>query len=57
VLWIAIGVPAAVTVALFVSLAVAAVLGQIGRQVTELLELEKWSSAQITIGSRTAADD
>ncbi len=54
--WIAIGVPVAMTLVLVVSLTVAAVLGQIGRQVTELLEFELWRSAPITI-RRTAARD
>jgi hypothetical protein len=55
-LWITIGVPGAVTLVLVVSLAAAAVLGQIGRQVTELLEFEMWTSAPITV-RRTAAGD
>jgi hypothetical protein len=43
--WIAVGAAAALGVSLLVGLAIAAVLGTIGREVGELVETESWSSA------------
>jgi hypothetical protein len=43
--WIAIGVGSLLVLSLFVGLAVAAVLGNIGRRVSELYETEDWVTA------------
>jgi hypothetical protein len=43
--WIAIGVGSLLVLSLFVGLAVAAVLGNIGRRVSELYETEGWATA------------
>jgi hypothetical protein len=43
--WIAIGVGSLLVLSLFVGLAVAAVLGDIGRRVSELYETEDWATA------------
>jgi hypothetical protein len=44
-MWIVIGLSSAVTLSVIAGLAVAAVLGAIGRSVSELLELEPRASA------------
>jgi hypothetical protein len=46
--WLAIGVTALIGVPLVVALAVGRVLGQISKEVTELLETEEWSGAPLT---------
>ena len=43
--WIAIGVGSFLVLSLFGGLAVAAVLGEIGRRVSELYETEDWATA------------
>jgi hypothetical protein len=43
--WIAIGVGSFLTLSLLVGLAVAAVLGNIGRRVSQLYETEDWATA------------
>lgn len=47
-LWILAGVAGFIVVSCGVGIALAAVLGQIGRQVSELLEAESWMSAPPT---------
>jgi hypothetical protein len=54
-MWILIGLAAAFTLSLITGLAVAAVLGAIGRSVSEPLEFEPWASAQLTRGEYPAA--
>jgi hypothetical protein len=59
-MWILIGLASAFTLSLITGLAVAAVLGAIGRSVSEPLEFEPWASAPLTRSeyqaSRPAAD-
>jgi hypothetical protein len=47
-LWVAVGVGAFLFLSAVVSLAVAAVLGRIAQETTELLEGEFWSTASLT---------
>jgi hypothetical protein len=47
-MWIVIGLATALTLSVIAGLAVAAVLGTIGRSVSELLDLEAWTSAPLT---------
>jgi len=51
-LWIISAIVGFILVSCAVGIVVAAVLGQIGRQVTELLELESWASTPLTPRSR-----
>jgi NhaP-type Na+/H+ or K+/H+ antiporter len=51
-LWILIAVAGSILFSCAVGIVVGAVLGQIGRQVTELLELESWSTTPLTPRSR-----
>jgi hypothetical protein len=46
-LWVIVGIAAFFFLSVAVSLAVAAVLGRIGEEVTELLETELWSTASL----------
>jgi hypothetical protein len=46
--WVLVGVAGAIGLATVVAFAVARILGQIARDVTELLEHEEWSSAPLT---------
>jgi hypothetical protein len=54
IVWVLVGVAVVATVPLVVGLAVAAALGQIGREITELLECEGWRSAPLTAGAPMA---
>lgn len=47
-LWVLVGAAAFVSLSVVVSLALAALLGRIARETTELLEGEFWSSASLT---------
>jgi uncharacterized membrane protein len=47
-LWIGVGLVGAITLSLLVGMAVGAVLGHIGRQVSDLLEHDSWASAPPT---------
>ena len=51
-LWIFSAIAGFILVSCAVGIVVAAVLGQIGRQVTELLELESWATTPLTPRSR-----
>ena len=51
-LWILSAIAGFMLVSCVVGIVVAAVLGQIGRQVTELLELESWATTALTPRSR-----
>jgi hypothetical protein len=51
-LWILSGVVGFMLISCAVGIVVAAVLGQIGRQVSDLLELESWASAPLTPRAR-----
>jgi hypothetical protein len=59
-MWIVIGLTTALTLSVITGLAVAAVLGVIGRSVSELLDFEPWESAPLTrdedSAARSAAD-
>jgi hypothetical protein len=55
VMWILIGLAAAFTLSFVTGLAVAAVLGAIGRSVSEPLEFEPWASAPLTRGEHQAS--
>ena len=60
-MWIAIGFTAALTLSVITGLAVAAVLGAIGRSISEVLDFEPWTSAPLTrdenpVTRRTAVD-
>lgn len=46
--WLAIGTTAFIGVPLVVALGLSRILGQISREVTELLEAEEWSGAPLT---------
>jgi hypothetical protein len=54
-LWILSAIAGFMVVSCAVGIVVAAVLGQIGRQVTELLELESWATTPLTPRSRYGA--
>jgi hypothetical protein len=54
--WIAIGVGSFLVLSLFVGLAVAAVLGDIGRRVSELYETEDWATAPPARALKDAAN-
>jgi NhaP-type Na+/H+ or K+/H+ antiporter len=51
-LWVLSAVAGFLLVSCGVGIVVGAILGQIGRQVTELLELESWASRPLTPRSR-----
>jgi hypothetical protein len=51
-LWIAIGLGAGLLVSVVVGLAVAAVLGAIGREISELYESETWTTLPPTRSAR-----
>ena len=46
--WLAVGIGAFGCITLVVGLAIARILGQISRDVTDLLESEMWSAAPLT---------
>jgi hypothetical protein len=46
--WVLIAVGAAIALSTIVGLALARILGRIGDEVAELLELEPWASASLT---------
>jgi hypothetical protein len=53
--WIVIGAGAVLGLSVLVGLAVGTVLGSISREVSELLEIEPWSSAPLTQEKTAAA--
>jgi hypothetical protein len=54
-MWIVIGLAAALTLSIGTGLAVAAVLGAIGRSLSEPLDLDPWASVPLTRGEAPAA--
>lgn len=53
--WIVIGASAVLGLSVLVGLAIGAILGSISREVSELLEIEPWSSAPLTQEKTAAA--
>jgi hypothetical protein len=47
-LWVIVGTSLLFALSVLVGLAIAAVLGRIGREISELLESDHWASAQLT---------
>jgi hypothetical protein len=56
-IWLLIGTGGAFAVSLVVSLAVAAILARIGREVSELIEFESWPSSSPTPSNEPATHD
>ncbi|MBA3735806.1 MAG: hypothetical protein H0W90_11535 [Actinobacteria bacterium] len=56
-LWVTVGLVAFLALPLLVSLVVARILGTIGRQVSELYEMEAWSSTPPTRALEDAGDE
>jgi hypothetical protein len=56
-IWILIGTSGVFAVSFVVSLAVAAVLARIGREVSELIEFEPWAPSSVTPAKEAAIDD
>jgi phosphate/sulfate permease len=52
--WIVVGIGSFLVLSLLVGLAVAAVLGSIGRKVSELYETEEWALAPLSRARRAA---
>jgi hypothetical protein len=53
-LWVVVGIAGFFAVSIVIGLALAAVLGQISRGLSEALDLELWASAPMTRGSTAA---
>lgn len=54
--WITIGVASFLTLSLFVALALAAILGTISSEVSDLIDLEPWASSPLTRSEDAATD-
>ena len=55
--WVAIGIGAAIGLALLVGLGIARILGSIATDVSSLLDQEQWSSAPLTRAIEEPAND
>jgi hypothetical protein len=53
--WIEIGVAGALALSLFIGVATARILGAIGKDIAELLEVEPWTSAPLTRETKVVA--
>ncbi len=54
--WVLIGTADLITLSLLIGLVVAAILGSIRREVSNLLDLEPWATATLTPASEPAAE-